>query len=228
MGTRPALHQRGFAVIDVSGSADNDAFIAVDILEWPEILVPLWMLLEERIRGQIAEATWRRQFLRRSLAPPLADRRGNIGRPTTRKSAPARIASVGVAFRDWSSIWVPLGILSGEHRVSNQEIASASFSNRSCLLHRRATTPSTPTRLAKLCEFYDAQFRRARDATSFIAFWSMLVRTVTASKRGRSGTHRHAGADRLPALQQALPPSACTLTSCTPSSLRRKHGASNV
>jgi hypothetical protein len=30
-------------------------FIAVDIFEWAKILLPLWMLLEERIGGQTAE-----------------------------------------------------------------------------------------------------------------------------------------------------------------------------
>src|SRR5260370_36758419 len=48
--------------------------IAVVLVECAEILLPLWMLLEERIGGQTAQTISRRRFRLRSIARRRADR----------------------------------------------------------------------------------------------------------------------------------------------------------
>jgi len=115
-----------------------------------------------KIRGQIGGGYLRRQFLRRSLAPRSRIARGNNRPADYQEISAARIASVGVAFRDWSSDLVPLWNLSGKHRVSQSESRPQAFriARASCT---EATHAIAPTRFGKLCEFYDAQFRRARD-----------------------------------------------------------------
>src|SRR5271169_2439446 len=104
MRARQRFDQRGFPVVDVPGRADNDA------LRWNG---------HERIRARCCAALDATGGKNRGsnfgsyLAAPIsstmacAAARGSaaamIGLPTTRKSAPARIASAGVALRDWSS-----------------------------------------------------------------------------------------------------------------------------
>src|SRR5947208_8940093 len=49
-------------------------FVGVDIIKSAPRIAPLWMLLEERIRGQTAATILRRRFRRRWIAPRRADR----------------------------------------------------------------------------------------------------------------------------------------------------------
>src|SRR5258708_32748469 len=75
MRPRQRLDQRGFAVVDVSGCANNNALHCSGHIRMGEILLPLWMLLEERSGGQTAATILRRRFRQRWLARRRADRR---------------------------------------------------------------------------------------------------------------------------------------------------------
>src|SRR6266581_2128002 len=94
-------------------------FIAVDLFECAEILPPHWMLLEERIAGQIAETISRRRFRLRSIARRRADRARQEwacqlqGNRRQRESLPS----------EWLSgpdllIWIPRENPSDERRAS--------------------------------------------------------------------------------------------------------------
>src|SRR6266700_606737 len=84
-------------------------FIAVDLFECAEILLPLWMLLEERIGGQIAETIARRRAdrARQEWACQLqGNRRQRESLPSEWLSGPDLL------------IWIPRGNPLGERRAS--------------------------------------------------------------------------------------------------------------
>src|SRR5712664_1387298 len=93
-----------------------------------------------------------------------------MGLPTTRKSAPARIASVGVAFRAWSSEFDSTGesfertpgVTIRKSRPQALRIALASCTE--------ATTPSTPTFLASCASFTTRSLGAPLIPTSFMVF----------------------------------------------------------
>src|SRR5206468_10215680 len=67
------FNQRRFPVIDVTGRANNYAFHLSGHDSNGRTVLPLWMLLEERIGGQTAETILRRRFRRRWIARPHAE-----------------------------------------------------------------------------------------------------------------------------------------------------------
>src|SRR3984957_7889271 len=151
-----------------------------------------------------------------------------MGRPTTRKSAPALMASVGVAVRAWSSVFAagldfaePVALLSDFISGRTPGVTMRKSRPQALRMARAswtlATTPSTPADFASLANFTTRVFGGPPIPTSRIAFASMLVSTVTAMRRGRSAP---IGTPALMAWAAAwsiaVPPSAWTLTSCTP------------
>src|SRR5580704_6342032 len=119
-----------------------------------------------------------------------------MGRPTTRKSAPALMASVGVAVRAWSSdfegelpdfVAAPdSGFAAGRTpgvTIRKSRPQALRMARASCTL---ATTPSTPADFASFANFTTRVLGGPPIPTSRIAFASMLVSTVTAIRRGRS------------------------------------------
>jgi len=100
---RQRFDQRRFAVVDVPAVPTMTALHRSGHIECAEIPLPLWMLLEERIRGQTQVPIRGGDFIDDRLALRHEDRAARIGLANDKEIAPARIASAGVAFRAWSS-----------------------------------------------------------------------------------------------------------------------------
>ncbi len=116
MRTGQRLHQRRFAVVNMPRGSNDHAFQEFVFLR----RIAEGGCMRHRIQlknlacgdlwrpMEACRATLRRRFRRRSPGP---QREGRLppewGAPTTMKSAPALMASVGVAVRDWSSFFAP-------------------------------------------------------------------------------------------------------------------------
>jgi len=104
-----------------------------------------------------------------------------IGRPTTRKSAPERIASRGVATRDWSSTDALAGRTPGT-TIRKVDPHARRIARASCA---EATTPSSPARFARRARAIARVAGEPETPTRRSASWSMLVNIVTPSSAGR-------------------------------------------
>jgi hypothetical protein len=103
-----------------------------------------------------------------------------IGRPTTRKLAPARIASRGVATRDWSFTDALEGRTPGT-TIRNRDPHARRIARASCA---EATTPSSPACLARRARTTAREAGDPETPTRRSAAWSMLVKIVTPSSAG--------------------------------------------
>src|SRR5260370_6370504 len=171
VGAGQRFDQRGFPVIDVPGRANNDALhrsgpirmrgnssAALDATGGENRGSNLGTYFAAAISSTIACAAARGSAAAR------------MGLPTTRKSAPARIASVGVAFRAWSSELDSTG--ESFERTPGVTITKSGppalrIALASCT---EATTPSTPARFASCANFTTPTLGAPPIPTSFMVF----------------------------------------------------------
>src|SRR5262245_41991119 len=150
-----------------------------------------------------------------------------MGRPTTRKCAPARDAAAGVAMRDWSSAALPAGLTPGVAMIHRgprlRRMAATSWGD--------ATFPSRPASRARAhrCSTWPST-EDATPSSRESAARSRLVSTVTARTSGRRTASSFAAdaAASAAAFIMARPPEACTLNMNTPSRVASRAAPATV
>src|SRR5262245_13416665 len=121
-----------------------------------------------------------------------------MGRPTTRRSAPAAMASWGVATRPWSSAGAPSGRMPGvARRARGARVRTVAMSRAA------QTKPVHPPSRPVVTRWW----------STWVEASGSLVRTVTPSGTGSAASAPAAPSRRpsTPARTMALPPAVCSV-----------------